>query len=103
MHYNAMQCNATGMGRVHSGQPADPSNDADRAIAGRKTGAAIQLTKTLASNAKYKSRCKYISKYKHKYKDRAIAGRKTGAAIQLQLTKTLASNAKYKYKSKDKC
>ena len=97
-----MQCNATGMGRVHSGQPADPSNDADRAIAGRKTGAAIQLTKTLASNAKYKSRCKYISKYNHKKKNRAIAVRKTGAAIQLQLTKTLANNAKYKYKSKDK-
>ena len=43
---------------VHSGQPADPSNDADRAIAGRKTGAAIQC------NAKYK----YESRHKYKRK-----------------------------------
>ena len=52
----------SGHSGLHSGQAADPSNDADRAIAGRNTGAAIQLqlTKTLASNAKYK----YISKDK---------------------------------------
>ena len=48
----------SGHSGLHSGQAADPSNDADRAIAERKTGAAIQLrlNKTLAQNAKYKSR-----------------------------------------------
>ena len=46
----------SGHSGLHSGQAADPSNDADRAIAERKTGAAIQLrlNKTLAQNAKYK-------------------------------------------------
>ena len=36
----------SGHSGLHSGQAADPSNDADRAIAERKTGAAIQLDST---------------------------------------------------------
>ena len=66
-------------GRVHSGQPTDPSNDADRAIARGKQGPlskTLQAMQNTNTNQDTNSNVKYKRKYK--FKDR----RKTGDTFQ---------------------